>query len=193
MIKLFKEHPELLPVKPSIDKAISELISSFNIQGKLLVCGSEESIDDANRLTCSLLKTFVDYRPIPRKIAIKLDLSMRHDLVRGLPVIDLTANKMFIDAMNNDDSSELVYAQQVISYSEKCSNDILFCICNSGNDIEVVKAAITAKVLGLHIVSLTDITDSELEKLSTVTIKAPCGLKEEIIQYIASELESKLS
>ena len=193
MVKLFKEHPELLPVKPSIDKAITELINSFNIKGKLLVCGSEESVDDSNNLTRSLLKTFVDYRPIPKEIAIKLDLTMRHDLVRGLPVIDLTANKTFIDAMNNDGSSELIYAQQVISYSENCPNDILFCISNNGNSVEVVKAAIAADVLGLHVVALTDMEDSELSKIARVTIKAPCGLKEEILHYIAMELETKLS
>lgn len=193
MMKLFKEHPELLPIKSSIDKVVNELINSFNIKGKLLVCGSSESIDDSNNFTRSLLKTFVDYHPIPREIAIKLDLSMRHDLVRGLPVIDLTSNKAFIDAMKEENLDELVYAQQVMSYSEKCPNDILFCISNSGDDIKTIKAAITANVLGLHVVALTDLDDSELSKLARVTIKAPCGLKEEILNYIAMELEHKLS
>ena len=71
----------------------------------------------------------------------------------------------------NDSESVLVFAQQVNGYGKP--GDVFLGISTSGNSMNVIYAAITAKARGLKVLGLTGQRESRLSRLADVCIRVP--------------------
>ena len=75
-------------------------------------------------------------------------------------------------AVANDVDANLVFAQQVLGYAD-APHDVLIALSTSGNSVNVVKAAATAKALGIRTLAITGGKDSKLSALADVCIRLP--------------------
>ena len=187
MKTLYEQYPELEPQKENIEKAIKVLEECFKNKGKILVCGNGGSSSDSAHIVGELMKSFMAKRPLDAEILNKInkefDSSTASKFEYGIPCIDLSSQTSLITAFANDVDYELVFAQQVLSYSKDSPNDVLLMLSTSGNSKNVVNAAKVAKSLGLKTISLTGEKESELSKLSTVCIKAPASETYKVQEY----------
>lgn len=89
----------------------------------------------------------------------------------GLPALSLHSQSALLTAFCNDVAPEAVYAQTLLGIARR--EDLLLCISTSGNSENVVSAAITAKALGLRVLSLTGEKQSRLSAVGDVTVRVP--------------------
>ena len=157
-------YKELLPLKDKIEEAINILINAYNNNGKILICGNGGSSSDSAHIVGELMKGF----NLKREIEVA-----GFKLQKGIPAIDLTSQSALLSAFCNDCDPSLIYAQEVLAYGSKSKNDVLICLSTSGNSKNVVNACKVAKEIGLKVISLTGAKESELSKLSNVTLNAP--------------------
>ena len=203
MKSFYERYPELMEQKDNIEEAINILENCFKNNGKILVCGNGGSSADAAHITGELMKSFMHRKPLNNEVFDRInkefDEKITNKLQLGIPCIDLTSQTALITAFSNDVDPDFIFAQQVVGYSKNNPNDVLISLSTSGNSRNVVNATKVAKSLGLKTISLTGKKDSELSRLSTVTIKAP---EEEtykvqeyhlpIYHYICMELEKRI-
>ena len=156
--ELISRYPRLAPLSPRINDFVSMLNLSWKDGGKLLVCGNGGSCADAGHIVGELMKSFKLRRPVKTEIRENLsafpDGDGIADLLEGaLPAISLCAQAPLMTAFMNDSDASLVFAQQVYGYGRP--GDVLLAISTSGNSKNCLNAAITAKALGIKVVSLT--------------------------------------
>jgi len=175
---LIARRPELLSLKQKIFDAYALLLETVSKGHKLLICGNGGSCADSDHIVGELMKSFCSYRPIEDDIKTKLlaiDSVEGKRLANGLegtiPAINLTQHTALSTAYGNDSSAPLVFAQQVYGYGNE--GDILIAISTSGNSINVVLSAITAKAKGMKVISLTGEKRSKLTSLSEICINVP--------------------
>lgn len=177
-IELYQHYPELQSCREKIECARELLLSTYRNGGKVLLCGNGGSCSDCDHIVGELMKSFLLPRPIDdglRKKLCAVDPAMGTHLADslqvGLPAISLHSQSALLSAFCNDVASDTVYAQTLLGYAKR--EDLLFCISTSGNSENVVYAAVTAKALGLRIISLTGEKESKLSSLSDVTVRVP--------------------
>ena len=166
---LFSDHPALIVCERDIAAAYSELSACFRNGGKLLVCGNGGSAADSAHIVGELMKGFHLKRKIPGASGPLARLQ------GALPAIDLTAQSGLISAFANDEDPAYVYAQQVWGYSRDCPRDVLLGLSTSGNSENVVRAAETAKALGLTATAITGESESRLSELCKVCVRLPAA------------------
>ena len=172
---LINRYPILLKNKESIIDAIELLYKSIKNEGKLLICGNGGSAADCIHIVGELMKSFVLPRKLPQNIQDDLkynypefaDLYI-NNLQRGIPAVSLCSEVGLTTAYNNDCSSELVYAQQVLGYGEQ--NDVLIAISTSGNSKNIIHAVNIAKVLGIKVIALTGEGGGKLKNIADILI-----------------------
>jgi len=152
------------------------LNQSWKDGGKLLVCGNGGSCADAGHIVGELMKSFKLRRPIKPEIREKLSAfpdgkSIAGSLEGALPAISLCSQAPLMTAFMNDADASLVFAQQVYGYGRP--SDVLLAISTSGNSKNCLNAAMTAKALGMKVVSLTGAGGGKLAKLSDILIDVP--------------------
>jgi len=89
---------------------------------------------------------------------------------KPLPAIALTVDTSAITAIGNDYGYENVFSRQLKGIGNK--GDVLISISTSGKSENVLEAIKEAKKMGIYVVSLTGINDSEMKKISDLTISA---------------------
>lgn len=176
--KLIQRYPPLEICKEAIIKAGEALVSSYQNEGKLLVCGNGGSASDADHIVGELMKSFSKKRPVTDEFRKKLQkcssergLILASKLERGLPAISLNAHGGLISAISNDIGGDYIFAQQVVGYGRK--NDVLLAISTSGNSENVVDACITAKAMNMKVVGLLGETGGKLKAVCDVAICVP--------------------
>lgn len=175
--ELIKRYPCLSVCEDNIKKATEEIISCFEKGGKLLLCGNGGSAADCEHISGELLKGFLKKRALSEKTLDEMEKlfpesrEIAKKLQGGLPAIPLTSLTSLNTAFSNDEDSDLVYAQGVMAMHGK--DDLVLCISTSGNSKNVVAAAITAKGLGLKVVSLTGNDGGKLKEISDIAIVVP--------------------
>ena len=87
-----------------------------------------------------------------------------------LPAISLTVDTSAITAIGNDYGYENIFSRQLRGIGVK--GDILFAISTSGASKNVIKAIREARDMGIYVISLTGINDSEMKNLSHLTIQS---------------------
>ena len=203
MKSFYERYPELLEQKNNIEEAINILEYCFKNNAKILVCGNGGSSSDAAHITGELMKNFISRKPLNKavfdKIYAEFDEKIANKLQLGIPCIDLTSQTSLLTAFANDVDPDFIYAQEVVTYSKNSPEDVLIALSTSGNSKNVVNAIKVAKALGLKTISLTGKNDSELSRLSTITIKAPESETYKvqeyhlpIYHYICMELEKRI-
>ena len=185
---LVSRYPSLIVCKQDIISAYEYLKESYAKGRKLLVCGNGGSASDSEHIVGELMKGFKLKRKIKTEqvdamvaIDAELGLTLAHYLQGALPAITLTAHSSLTTAYMNDCEPLLVFAQQVNGYGKE--GDCFLGISTSGNSMNVIYAAITAKAKGLKVIALTGQKESKLSKLADVCIRVP-----EIDTYKIQEL-----
>ncbi len=199
---LLEHYPNIISCMEQIKKAFFILKQIFTQKGKLLVCGNGGSASDAEHISGELMKGFLKKRPLSDALANEIKKiggasEWVDQLQENLPVIPLSSNATLISAICNDLSFELIFAEQVLGYGT--AGDALLAISTSGSSINVIRAVIVAKSLGLQTIGLTGISGGLLKDLCTVTIQAPADKTYRIQEYhlpiyhlLAAMLEEEL-
>lgn len=175
---LLKRYPSLDGIKDDIINTILTMLNAVKNNKKILICGNGGSSSDSNHIVGELMKSFIFKRNIDNVFYEKLQKSFPdeaeyylNNLEGTIRSISLTSQTALMTAYANDKEPDLIFAQQVYGYGDE--GDILLALSTSGNSENVVHAAKVAKTLDLKVLSLTGESESELSKLSDITIKVP--------------------
>lgn len=172
LTNLIVEYPILQAVEDKLEEALKLLIVTFQSGRKLLCCGNGGSAADCEHIVGELMKGFKMSRSLSKELASCInDKALTEALQYGLPTISLVSQMGLMTAFGNDRLPAAVFAQQVLGYGK--AGDTLLCISTSGNSLNCVYAAKTARALGVRVISLTGQKDSKLKELSDVIIQAP--------------------
>ncbi len=187
MEKLLKRFPDLVSVKDKILAARELIISTYENGGKLLLCGNGGSASDCEHIAGELLKSFKRKRPISQELADKLSFygddgkKLAETLEGALPAISLCGHPSLSTAYANDREPYMVFAQQLLGLGNK--GDLLIALTTSGNSRNCLYAAMTAKAMGINIISITGEGGGKIASLSDICINLP-----EKETYIVQEL-----
>lgn len=146
------------------------MINAYKNGNKILVCGNGGSAADSEHISGELMKGFLLKREL-NETDKEIYGEYADFLQYGLPCIPLTSFSALSTAIINDNSPEMMFAQEVFVLGNK--NDVLIALSTSGNSKNVVAAAEIAKRKGLKVVSVTGCNDSKLSAISDITIKIP--------------------
>ena len=178
--ELTKRYPQLLNLEREIRKAAGCLITCYQQDRKVLVCGNGGSCTDSDHIVGELMKGFEQKRPVGEGLKRQLMAMdgergkyLSEKLQQGLPAISLTAHSALITAVANDTDADLIFAQQVVGYGNP--GDILIAISSSGNSRNVLDAAITARAKEMTVIGLTGETGGRLKSLCDILINVPGG------------------
>jgi D-sedoheptulose 7-phosphate isomerase len=169
--KLVLRSPELSHCLSEIEAGAKLLVSCFQQNHKLLLCGNGGSCADCEHIAGELVKQFSRTRPLSAELVEKLGPELSQELHGGLPALSLPSMIGFHTAFNNDDKPEYAFAQQVVAFGKP--GDVLMGISTSGNSKNIIKAAEAARALGLKVLSLTGQDGGVLATLADIAIKAP--------------------
>ena len=147
---------------PSIEKAAEVMSGCLSSGGKIISCGNGGSLCDATHFAEELTGRF------------------RND--RGpLPAMAIN-DPAYLTCVGNDYSFDVVFSRWVEAFGK--SGDVLLAISTSGSSKNILKAAQTAKSLGMKVIALTSKKGKPLSDLADVTIAAPDAPHSDRIQEI---------
>ena len=161
-----------------VAQAIAALITCYERDRKLLVCGNGGSAADAEHIVGEMMKGFC----LPRRLSDtdKAQLvSVAGDdadllstkLQYGLAALSLVSHSALITATANDQDGQLIFAQQVWGLGQ--AGDVLLAISTSGNSQNVLLAAKTARAKNMLVIGLTGANGRKLSELCHITISVP--------------------
>ena len=139
-------------LKANIQKIVTESVTAFQSDKKMLFCGNGGSASDAQHIAAELSGRFYADRP-------------------PLYAEALHVNSSFMTAVANDYGYEATYARMVEATGRK--GDILVGISTSGNSPNVVKAIQKAKEIGMTTVGFTGKNGGEMRDICDIMICAP--------------------
>jgi len=135
-----------------VDMAVALISKAVKADRPVLVCGNGGSAADAQHIVGELVGKFLKDRP-------------------PINAICLSSNTSTMTAWANDHSYEDVFARQVQAHGRQ--GGVLLALSTSGNSGNVVKAAETARALGMPVVSMTGQGGGKLAALSDVLFDVP--------------------
>ncbi|OYT15523.1 MAG: phosphoheptose isomerase [Bacteroidetes bacterium 4572_77] len=175
---LIERYPALNSCKKDIEKIANMIITCYENEGQLLICGNGGSSSDTDHIVGELMKSFSKKRPVDTnfknaltKVSDERGAFLANKLEKALPAISLSAHTALTSAVSNDIGGDLIYAQQVNGYGRK--GDMLLGITTSGNSQNIIDAAITAKAKGLKVIGLTGKTGGKLKQYCDTVICVP--------------------
>ena len=155
----FINDPETIP---SIANAAAIMADCLKNGGKIISCGNGGSLCDATHFAEELTGRFRnDRRPLPA-MAIN--------------------DPAYLTCVGNDYSFDVVFSRWIEAFGR--SKDVLLAISTSGSSRNILKAAETAKSLGMKVIALTSKKGKSLADLADVTIAAPDAAHSDRIQEI---------
>ena len=135
-----------------IEKASDALRSALRKGKKIIVFGNGGSAADAQHFAAELVCRFEKNRAPARALA-------------------RTANTSNLTAIANDFGYEYSFSRQVEALGNK--GDAVLAISTSGNSPNVLKAASSARRIGLKVIALSGCGGGRLKKLSDINIIVP--------------------
>jgi len=175
---LVQRRPEIKPCHAALQQAFEIILESQRGGGQLLVCGNGGSAADSLHIVGELLKSFNLPRPLPNDLQAKLegqDAEIGGYLAKALqsPIraVSLVSEASLITAVLNDTAADVIFAQQVLGHGKP--GDVLLGITTSGNSANVLNAAITAKAIGMKVISLTGPNGGKVKAVADCAILAP--------------------
>ena len=176
--ELIKRYPILERVREDIDVVYGILERCYENGGKLLIAGNGGSAADAEHIVGELMKGFVKRRPVTEEMKEALEKAdpvrgkeLSEKLQGGLPAIALVDHAALSTAFANDVDGMLSYAQQVNGYGKP--GDVFLGISTSGNAVNVMYAAVTAKAKGMKVVGLTGKDGGKLAGIADAAVIVP--------------------
>lgn len=134
-----------------IDAAAALMADAVRKGGKIIACGNGGSMSDAMHFAEELTGRFRDDRP-------------------SIPALSIS-DPSHISCVANDYGYDQVFSRFIQGLGK--AGDVLLAISTSGNSGNVLRAAETAKSLGMPVVSLTGKTGGALAGLSDIEIRVP--------------------
>ena len=128
-------------LQDQIEHAAKTIYSSFQSNGKLLICGNGGSAADAQHLSSELLNRYKRER-------------------QELPGITLTCDGSTLTSIGNDYDYSQVFSKQVSALAQ--ANDILMVITTSGNSANLVNAVKVAHDKSVRCIALNGKGGGEL-------------------------------
>ncbi len=175
---LLDRYPALTACQDGIRAAFEALRACFAAGGKVLFCGNGGSCADCDHIVGELMKGFKLPRPLGRETIAALErvagpagVAMAAKLQRGLPAINLCAHQSLITAVANDNSPDMIFAQQVMAYGRP--GDVLVGISPIGKAVNVINAMIVARALGMTVVGLAGSPGGDLPGHCDVAVVVP--------------------
>ncbi len=135
----------------TIENATRLFAESFQFGGKVLTCGNGGSMCDAMHLAEELSGKYRKSRP-------------------PLPAFSVS-DPGYLSCVANDFGYEHVFARYVEAFLK--TGDVLVAFSTSGKSPNVVKAAETAKKLGIKVVALTGNDGGKLKDYTDIEIRVP--------------------
>ena len=171
-------NPTLYGQDIAIAAAISQLVTSYDAAGKLLICGNGGSAADCEHIVGELMKGFCLKRPTTADDRARLveiagangDV-LADQLQYGLPALSLVSHSALITAVANDLDGDLIFAQQVWGLGR--AGDVLLAISTSGNSKNVLQAAQVARAKNMPVIGLTGTSGGALAGLCDILIAVP--------------------
>lgn len=127
------------------------MVDSIAKGGKILTCGNGGSMCDAMHFAEEMTGRYRENR-------------------KALPAISLS-DASHISCTGNDYGFDYIFSRQVDAIGSE--NDVLLAISTSGNSVNIINAALSAKNKGMKIVALTGKTGGKLPDYSNVNILVP--------------------
>ena len=169
----------------AVAQTIAAMISCYQRQGKLLVCGNGGSAADAEHIVGEMMKGFC----LPRRLSDddKARLApvagddtelLATKLQYGLAALSLVSHSALITATANDQDGQLIFAQQVWGIGQ--AGDVLLVISTSGNSQNVLLAAKVARAKNILVVGLTGASGGRLADICDIAVKVPSDQVAEI-------------
>jgi len=169
----------------AVAQTIAALISCYQQQGKLLVCGNGGSAADAEHIVGEMMKGFCLPRRLSDDDKARLASVASDDtellatkLQYGLAALSLVSHSALITATANDQDGQLIFAQQVWGIGE--ADDVLLAISTSGNSQNVLLAAKAARAKNILVVGLIGASGGRLADICDIAIKVPSDQVAEI-------------
>jgi D-sedoheptulose 7-phosphate isomerase len=169
----------------AVAQTIAALISCYQRQGKLLVCGNGGSAADAEHIVGEMMKGFCLPRRLSDNDKARLASVAGDDtellatkLQYGLAALSLVSHSALITATANDQDGQLIFAQQV--WGIGLAGDVLLAISTSGNSQNVLLAAKVARAKNILVVGLTGASGGWLAEICDIAIKVPSDQVAEI-------------
>tara|TARA_B100001093_G_C26744969_1_gene978417 strand:+ start:256 stop:834 length:579 start_codon:yes stop_codon:yes gene_type:complete len=134
-----------------ISAAVNQIVSSIKSGNKIIFCGNGGSASDAQHLATEFIGRYRDNRP-------------------SLPAIAITTDTSALTAIGNDYGFDNIFSRQLEGIGK--SGDTLVAISTSGKSKNIIKAAKTAKEIGINVIGFTGKNESELSKLSDICVHA---------------------
>ncbi len=182
---LLNRRPELMMSIGALLEFHEILIKTYDLGGKLLICGNGGSHADAIHIAGELAKSFERKRTLPARFAkslLKLPFGeeLKQHLEVGLPAIPLGVSGSLKTAVENDSAlRDIAYAQEAFALLKP--EDTLLGISTSGNAKNVRMALSVAHAVGASTVSLTGPNGGAMAEFAQIAIKAP-GNSVKVIQ-----------
>lgn len=132
--------------------AAEAILKALREDGKLLLCGNGGSAADAQHLAAEFTGRYYKDRPPMFAEA-------------------LSVNSSYTTAVSNDYEFDEIYARLLRAMGK--SGDVLLALSTSGNSKNVVRAAETAKSLGMTVIGMTGADGGVLKDLCDCTIQIP--------------------
>jgi D-sedoheptulose 7-phosphate isomerase len=171
------EHPPLTALRPQLTAAVRLVVECAQRGGLVMTCGNGGSASDADHIVGELMKGFRHPRPIaPSETAALVALDegwsqLAPRLQRGIRAVSLVAHPALVSAIANDNSPELVFAQQVHVLAKP--GDVLIALSTSGGSRNTVRAAEVARARGCSVIGMTGSRPCALGRLADVWMAAP--------------------
>ena len=170
---IFQRYPELTECKADMYAAFEILKECVKNGGKILLCGNGGSAADSDHIAGELLKGFLKKRPLSaeEKAAWTEEAWIADMLQKGICAINLTGISATMTAVCNDTDPQLIYAQLTQAMGRK--GDVFIGLSTSGGAKNVRYGAMTAKTLGMQVISLTGKKESPLSAIADAAIRVP--------------------
>lgn len=136
----------------TLQRACELALQVYQAGGKLLIAGNGGSAADAQHIAGELVSRFYFDRP-------------------ALPAMALTTDSSIMTAIGNDYGYESLFSRQIEANGRE--GDLFLAISTSGNSPNILKAMVTARQRGLHVVGLTGASGGAMVPLSDFCLRIP--------------------
>jgi D-sedoheptulose 7-phosphate isomerase len=138
-----------------LEEAVRILLGCLEAGGTILVCGNGGSAADAQHFAAELV------------------CRVRRDR-RAVPSIALTTDTSTLTAIGNDLGFDRLFARQIEALARE--GDVLLAISTSGESINVLEAAKTAREQGCRVVALTGEGGGKLAEHADLLLAVPSAV-----------------
>ena len=183
--RVLRLHPDLSEVLPDLKAAFDALVSTFESDRKLLLCGNGGSAADCEHIAAELVNKFERERPLSLTIQQSLiedwgaegEFLAAH-LQGALPAISLVSQTAMMTALANDVAAEGLFAQQVWAYGQR--GDCLLALSTSGHSSNVLHALRVARMRGLTTIGFSGRGGGAMRELCDICLVVPRDVTAEI-------------